>query len=84
MEFISLRVSYWLPAPLGAIAFADGKEGHVKNGDIAGELQPSAPLDKAALAGDLDGFTPAEFVEEAGTVIAVCLWLGLVVQLLLG
>jgi hypothetical protein len=78
MEFISLRVIYWLPAPLGAIAFADGKEGHVRNGDIAGELQRSASQAKAALAGDLDVFTHAEFIEEAGTVIAVCLWFGLV------
>ena len=61
-----------------------GKEGHVRNIDIAGDLQRSAPQDDAALAGDLDQFTPAAFFKDAGTVIAVCLGLGLLMQLLLG
>ena len=74
----------WLPAPLEASAFEGGKEGHVRNIDIAGDLERSAPRDEAALAGDLSNFTPAEFFKEAGTVIAVCLGLGLLMQLLLG
>ena len=54
------------------------------NIDIAGDLQRSAPQDEAAWAGDMDEFTPAEFFKDAGAVIAVCLGLGLLMQLLLG
>jgi hypothetical protein len=57
----------------------------VRNIDIAGDLQRSAPQGEAALVtGDLGQFTPAEFFRDAGTVIAVCLGLGLLMQLLLG
>jgi hypothetical protein len=56
----------------------------MRNIDIAGDLQRSVPRDEAALACDLDEFTPAEFFKDAGAVIAVCLGLGLLMQLLLG
>jgi hypothetical protein len=64
--------------------FEGGTEGHVTNIDIAGDLQRIAPRDDTALAGDFDQFTPVEFFKDAGTLIAVCLWLGLLMQLLLG
>ncbi len=85
MEFLfHCALLAWLPEPLGARSFKGGKEGHVRNPDIAEDLQRAAPQDEAALAGDPDEFTPAEFFKDAGTVIAVCLGLGLLMQLLLG
>jgi hypothetical protein len=57
----------------------------VRNIDIAGDLQRAALQDdEAALAGNRDEFTPAEFLKDAGIVIAVCLGLGLLMQLVLG
>jgi hypothetical protein len=55
----------------------------VKNIDIPGDLQRTAPQDGVTLPGDLDQFTPAEFCKDAGIVIAVFLGLGLLMQLVL-
>jgi hypothetical protein len=56
----------------------------MRNIDIAVDLQSSAPRDKAALANGLEKFTPAQFFKDAGTLIAVCLGLGFLMQILLG
>lgn len=72
-----------LPRVTWARAFAGRKEGHVRNVDIAGDLERSAPRNKIASADDIVRFSPAEFFRDAGTVIAVCLGLGLLLQLLL-
>ena len=51
----------------------------MRNIDIAGDLQ----RERAAMAVDPGGFTPAEFIRDAGTVIVVCLGLALLMQILL-
>jgi hypothetical protein len=79
----SCALLIFLPAPRAARAFEGGKEDHVRNIDIAGDLQRSAPQDWAATADQPDECAPAEFLEDAGTIIAVCLGLGLLMQLLL-
>jgi hypothetical protein len=85
MEFLFHRaLLVCSPEPLPADAFEGGQEGHVRNIDIAGDLQRSAPRDEAAVAGDRNKFTPGEFFKDAGMVIAVCLGLGLLMQLVLG
>jgi hypothetical protein len=85
MEFLfHCALLAWLPEPLGARSFEGGQEGHMRNIHIAGDLQRSAPQEQAALAGDRDAFTPSEFFKDAGTVIVVCLGLGLLMQLVLG
>jgi hypothetical protein len=56
----------------------------MKHIDIARDLERTEPQDATAVAGDLGQFTPAEFFKDAGTVIAVCLGLGLMMQLVLG
>lgn len=56
----------------------------MRNIHIAGELERSGPRDRTALVQEAGKFTPAEFFKDAGTVIAVCLGLGLLMQLLLG
>ena len=77
--FIQLRVSCSLAKSTRTGACEGGTEGRVKNIGIAGDLQ----REEVAVAGDLAEFTPAEFFKEAGTVIAVCLGLGLLMQILL-
>ena len=59
-------------------------ECHVRNANIAQDVGQPA-LDAASTTrGDPAQFTPGQFFKEAGTVIAVCLTLGLLAQLLLG
>ena len=53
----------------------------MRNMDIAGTADQKVSRDSAESA---DEFTPAEFFKDAGRVIAVCLGLGLLMQLLLG
>lgn len=55
----------------------------MRNIDITGDMQRRARAD-AARVGEPEEFTPANFFKEAGTVIAVCLALALLAQLLLG
>jgi hypothetical protein len=69
-------------ALLKAHAFRDGGEGHMRDVDIAGDLERIAPQD--AFADDLAKYTAAEFFNDAGTVIAACLGLSLLMQILLG
>jgi hypothetical protein len=79
-------ISRALPVAAGIVrgALRGGKEGHVKNIDIARVSRPPASRDEAVSAGDPGRFPPAAFVKDAGTVIAVCLVLGLLMQVLLG
>jgi hypothetical protein len=82
MEFI------WGRALLSVIAGmrdAGFTECQVSNIDIARHGRPRA-LNEAGAAGNDAGerFTPGQFFKEAGTVVAACLVLGVLAQLLLG
>ena len=57
----------------------------MKNLNVMREVGQSARNDEATFAGNAGAqFTPGAFFRDAGTVIAVCLGLGLLMQLLLG
>jgi hypothetical protein len=61
------------------------KEDHVKNLTVVRDVGQPTRNDEAVFAGDADTrFTPGEFFRDAGTVIAVCFGLGLLMQILLG
>jgi hypothetical protein len=76
-----------LPASFdtGPRALGGCKECHLKDIHIAQNSGLPSLETKAVFACDSDArFTPARFIKEAGTVIAVCLGLGLLAQLLAG
>lgn len=57
----------------------------MKNVNIAADLAPRARSQADAFSGESGARpTPADFFKDAGTVIAVCLGLGLLMQILLG
>jgi hypothetical protein len=60
-------------------------ECHVKNADFARDAR-SHTLDDEDMITLEEGerFTPGQFFKEAGTIVAVCLGLGLLVQIVLG
>lgn len=55
----------------------------MKNLNFARDARPHALDDQVTGDGDAR-FTPGQFFKEAGTIIAVCLALGLIVQIVLG
>ncbi|MGD0430151.1 MAG: hypothetical protein ABSA58_03580 [Acetobacteraceae bacterium] len=56
----------------------------MRNADIAGHPSPRVLDDENPDDVPAVRFTPGQFFREAGVVIAVCLGLGLFVQILLG
>jgi|HubBroStandDraft_1064217.scaffolds.fasta_scaffold13705_4 hypothetical protein len=57
----------------------------VRNANLARDASPHALETEDTVAADLNTrFTPGQFFREAGMIIAVCLGLGLLFQLLLG
>jgi hypothetical protein len=66
-------------------ALGGRKEGQVKNLNVVRDVGQSARNDEAMFASASGArFTSAEFFTDAGTVIAVCLGLGLLMRLVLG
>jgi hypothetical protein len=66
-------------------ALAGCRERQVKNLHIVHDAIPRAPDVARTSATDRGaGFTSTEFFKDAGTVIAVCLGLGLLMRILLG
>ena len=60
-------------------------ERHMRNAELIRDERPHALDDEDTVASDTNArFTPGQFFREAGTIIAVCLGLGLLFQLLLG
>jgi hypothetical protein len=57
----------------------------VKNLNVVRDVAPDARNDAARFSNAANlRFTPGEFFRDAGTVIVVCLGLGLLMQVLLG
>ena len=57
----------------------------MRNPDFARDARPHAFDDEDTVTHDEgERFTPGQFCKEAGTIIAVCLGLGLLVQIVLG
>lgn len=57
----------------------------MKNFDIARDVRRRDLHGETAFAGDSDAqFTPADFLKDAGILIAVCLGLGLLMRVLVG
>jgi hypothetical protein len=62
----------------------DRKESNVKNANIVRSDEPFLlEVERTAIQETDQQFTPGDFFREAGTVIAACLALGLLMQLLL-
>jgi hypothetical protein len=60
-------------------------ESDVSNANLARDATPHASDNEDTVTSGLNAqFTPGQFFREAGTIIAVCLGLGLLFQLLLG
>jgi hypothetical protein len=60
-------------------------ESNVRNASLAREAAPHAFDNEDTVTSATNArFTPGQFFREAGTIIAICLGLGLLFQLLLG
>jgi hypothetical protein len=60
-------------------------ECYVRNPDFAGDARPHVLDDEDMFTHDEgERFTPGQFFKEAGSIVAVCLGLGLLVQIVLG
>jgi hypothetical protein len=61
------------------------EEDQVKNIHVARDMRPhDLEYEDKSVFDSVTPFTPGEFFKDAGTVIAVCLGLGLLMRILLG
>jgi hypothetical protein len=63
-------------------------ECHVRNANFASDARSNVPDavddEETFPSGSGARFTPGQFFREAGTIIAVCLGLGMLIQIVLG
>jgi hypothetical protein len=84
MDFLFCRALFYLPGQRTAPALGGGRGSYMRHNHIAEDLAQSRSRNATTSDRERSELTPAEFFKDAGMVIALCLGLGLLMQLVLG